>query len=66
MGRKNVSWQGNHTVEKGGKVVFIDGDESHRAHSGTKGGGTNVGPAIDLALLSEAPVRTGGKRRQGV
>lgn len=51
--------QGNHTVEGGGKVAFIAGDEFHRAHSGSKGGraSNNAGPLIDLALLSEAPVR---------
>ena len=52
--------QGNHTVDRGGKVVFIEGDEFHRAHSGSKGGAAsnNAGPLIDLALLSEAPVRS--------
>lgn len=45
-------------MERGGKVVFIEGDEFHRAHSGSKGGAAsnNAGPLIDLALLSEAPV----------
>lgn len=40
-------------------MAFIEGDEFHRAHSGSKGGkaSNNAGPIVDLALLSEAPVR---------
>ncbi|CAM9603963.1 unnamed protein product [Pylaiella littoralis] len=51
----------NQTVEGGGKVVFIEGDEFHRVHSGGKGGAAsnNAGPVVDLALLSEAPLLVG-------
>lgn len=40
-------------------MAFIEGDEFHRIHSGSKGGkdSVNSGPLIDLAMLSEAPVR---------
>ena len=40
-------------------MAFVEGDEQHRTHSGSKGGlaSNNAGPLIDIALLSEAPVR---------
>lgn len=43
-------------------MVFIEGDEFHRVHSGGKGGAAsnNAGPVVDLALLSEAPVSVEG------
>lgn len=49
-------------MAQGGKVAFVEGDEFHRSHSGNKGGkgSNNAGPLIDLALLSEAPVRSNG------
>lgn len=55
----SLCWQGNHTVGFGGKVAFVEGDEEYRTHSGSKGGlaSNNAGPLIDIALLSEAPVR---------
>jgi len=56
-GALDLSSQGNHTVGQGGKFHFIDGDASHRVHSGVEGGDTNEGPVLDLALLSEPPVR---------
>lgn len=39
-------------------MVFVEGDEFYRAHSGSKGGkaSNNAGALTDLALLSEAPV----------
>ena len=57
----SLCWQGNHTVGFGGKVAFVEGGEEHRTHSGSKGGlaSNNAGPLIDIALLSEAPVRRG-------
>lgn len=49
--------KGNHTVDFGGKVAFIEGGDDHRAHSGSKGGSaTNEGPLMDLAMLSESVV----------
>ncbi|CAN0510989.1 unnamed protein product, partial [Ectocarpus sp. 12 AP-2014] len=53
--------KGEHTVAQGGKMAFVEGDEFHRSHSGSKGGkgSNNAGPLIDLALLSEAPLLVG-------
>lgn len=42
----------------GGKIVYIEGGKSHRVHSGSKGGAANnMGPIMDMAMLSESVVR---------
>lgn len=57
LDRGNRVVQGNHSVSRGGKVVFIEGRGDHRVHSGSKGGkANNAGPLMDMAMLSEPMV----------